>query len=161
MATSRKESAIIEKTAEFAAKIGDTFIDTLRQKFKHEPLYKFLFPESPDYQKFLDRIAHYKHALPPGKIFSYFRGPKASIRIEKTQELHPEKDLRSPGKNQSKKAEPEPEKASPAGRPKRRFRDEDISVGVMATMLLKQQNTESVSFLPNICEEKRTSAGAT
>ena len=56
---------LIEKTAEYVAKIGNSFINTLKEKYKNESKYNFLFPSDPDHNKFLARIEYYRSLSAP------------------------------------------------------------------------------------------------
>ncbi len=51
---------LIEKTAEYTAKIGSTFIETLKQRYPHEPGYSFLYDGDPNHARFLERIEYFK-----------------------------------------------------------------------------------------------------
>ncbi len=51
---------LIEKTAEYTAKIGDSFLETLKSRYSKEATHKFLFPESPEHAEFLERVKYYK-----------------------------------------------------------------------------------------------------
>ena len=107
--------ARINKAAEFVAKSGNNFIETLKQKYKDDPDYDFLYPVSADHQMFLSKVDSYK-----------------SLRQASSQQA------------------PEPTKKEQYqvktmfGHPRKKFQDEDISVGVMASLLKKEPQVISL-----------------
>jgi len=130
-----KNSILIEKTAEYVAKLGENFIDILKNKYSNEPTYKFLYPTSSDYNKFMDRIEYYKklNKIQPAKTskFSIFSS-RINILIAKDENL-----VKTPEKS---------ENSAENIRPRRKFQDEDIPVGIMSTLIkMSQENLTNLN----------------